>query len=160
MRPFSDFIAVILQHEGGLVDNPSDPGGLTNYGISQKQYPNLDIVNLTVNQATQIYYNDYWLRMNLDLLSDDLLKLHLFDMGVNAGIKTAIILLQRILGVTQDGIIGPNTASISNNFIGNLVQSYIEARENYYKYIVQIHPNESIFLNGWINRITNTNFLN
>ena len=125
MRPFSDFIKVILQHEGGLVDNPSDPGGLTNYGISQTAYPGLDIKNLTIEDATSIYYNDYWKKMNLDLLSDDFIKLHLFDMGVNAGIKTAIKLLQQILGVIQDGIIGPNTASVSNQFEDNLVQSYI-----------------------------------
>ena len=160
MRQFNDFIAVILKHEGGYVNNPSDPGGETKYGISKRAYPNLDIANLTVEQATEIYYNDYWSKMNLDLLSDDLLKLHLFDMGVNAGIKTAVILLQRILSVVQDGIIGPHTASLSNQFQGNLVQSYIEARENYYNYIVQLHPNESVFLNGWLSRISTTQFLN
>jgi lysozyme family protein len=158
MRTFEDYIKVILKHEGGYVNNPSDPGGETNYGISKRAYPNLDINNLTIEQASEIYYNDYWLKMNLDLLSNDLLKLHLFDMGVNTGIKTSVILLQKILQIVQDGIIGPNTASISNQFGGNLVQSYIEARENYYKYIVQIYPNEEIFLKGWINRILSTNF--
>src|SRR5208337_129570 len=160
MRPFDDYIAVILQHEGGYVNNPSDPGGETNYGISHNSYPGLDIKNLTVEDAKSIYYNDYWVKMNLDELSIDLLKLHLFDMGVNAGIKVAIKLLQKTLGIAQDGIVESDTASFSNQFQGDIVQSYIEARKNYYEYIVKVHPNESIFLNGWINRITNTNFLN
>lgn len=56
-------IARVLQEEDGYVYNPIDKGGETNYGISKRWYPNLDIKNLTVTQASKIYYQDYWLKI-------------------------------------------------------------------------------------------------
>ena len=47
--------------EGGYVNDPSDPGGETKFGVSKKSYPNLDIKNLTITQAKEIYYKDYWI---------------------------------------------------------------------------------------------------
>ena len=52
---FSDAVKIVLKHEGGYVDDPVDPGGETKYGISKKAYPFLDIKNLTIKQASDIY---------------------------------------------------------------------------------------------------------
>ena len=56
----------VLKIEGGYVNNPNDRGGETKYGISKRAYPNVDIKNLTLDKAKQIYYNDYWYNIKLD----------------------------------------------------------------------------------------------
>lgn len=65
---FSEMIDVVLKFEGGYVNDPKDPGGETNFGISKRQYPNLDIKNLTKDQAKQIYFRDYYLKYDIDKL--------------------------------------------------------------------------------------------
>jgi lysozyme family protein len=157
MRKFDDYIKIILLHEGGYINDPLDPGGETNYGISKRQYPNLDIKNLTEKQASDIYFNDYWTPMNLDILKDELLKLHLFDMGINAGIKSAIKLLQQIVSTKEDGILGNITAE-RVNYILNIVELYKLKRIEYYNSLVLKNSKLKKFLNGWINRVNLTNF--
>ena len=90
----------LIGHEGGLTENPNDPGGLTNYGISQRSYPNVDIRNLTVNQAKDIYQRDFW-----DVIGNahPAIKFQVFDFAVNSGINTAIRKLQAAIGVADDG---------------------------------------------------------
>lgn len=108
MSTFERAVAEILRQEGGLADNPHDPGGLTNYGISQRAYPSLDIRALTEADARAIYRRDYWLAPRLDRLPPGL-ALAAFDCAVNQGTGTAVRLLQAALGVTVDGVIGPKT---------------------------------------------------
>ena len=57
---FDEIIEVVLHHEGGYVNDPKDPGGETNYGISKRAYPDVDIKNLTEDGAKDIYRRDYW----------------------------------------------------------------------------------------------------
>lgn len=107
----TDFLRVIpllLELEGGYVNDPSDPGGETKYGISRRAYPSLDIANLTKDQASQIYYTDYWLKGQCQAIPFPLNCYH-FDTGVNQGITQAAHILQRTVGVTVDGVIGPAT---------------------------------------------------
>lgn len=159
MREFKDYLEVILRHEGGYVNHPSDPGGETKYGICKRSYPNLDIKNLTIEQASNIYYNDYWLKLNIDEIYDEDLKLQLFDMGVNAGIKTAIKLLQHIIEVTEDGIVGPITIKkINSNYI-DIVERYENARIEYYNHLVEKNPALQVFIKGWLNRVNTTKFI-
>ena len=103
---FETAVNTTLQYEGGYVNDPNDPGGETNFGISKKAYPNLDIKNLTVDDAKAIYKRDYWDKLNLDALPDGISSC-VFDSAVNQGPKEAIILLQRAAGVNADGILGP-----------------------------------------------------
>jgi lysozyme family protein len=85
-----------------------DPGGETKFGISKRQYPQLDITNLTIEQAKAIYKKDYW-----DVIKGDQLPFPLnvfvFDSSVNQGTAAATRLLQKTLNVTQDGIISVQT---------------------------------------------------
>lgn len=108
MTLFDAAFDTLVAHEGGLVSNPKDPGGLTKYGVSQRQYPNLDIANLTLDEAKALYYRDYWQRAQCDRLPPDLV-LDLFDAAVNSGIGQAIRWLQRSVGVADDGVMGPLT---------------------------------------------------
>ena len=107
-------ISVIMAFEGGLVNDPLDPGGVTKYGISKRSYPNIDIVNLTVVQAQAIYFRDYWLPVNAAQLPKQL-DLYVFDAAVNQGTHAALLMLQAACGVTQDGVMGAGTLSAAKN---------------------------------------------
>lgn len=123
---------LILEHEGGYVNDPNDPGGETNYGISKRAYPDLDIKNLTKEQAKAIYTKDYYLKSRCEQLPVGL-DVSVFDMSVNAGVKTACKLLQKLVCVPADGIIGPQTLKAVREYDGEIVTAYAKARINYYR---------------------------
>lgn len=108
MRDFDQAFGVIVGVEGGYSNDPRDPGGETKFGISKRAYPNLDIANLTLDDAKAIYLRDYWQRMHCDLIPWPL-SLCVFDCAVNQGPVMATRLLQRALSVAEDGILGPVT---------------------------------------------------
>lgn len=105
---FDQAVEKLFGHEGGFVDHPSDPGGATNYGISQRAYPGENIKGMTLERAKFLYHRDYWGPAGCDAVPDGI-KFDLFDMAVNAGVKAAAKCLQRAAGVTDDGIIGPRS---------------------------------------------------
>ena len=94
----------LIGHEGGYVNHPADPGGETNWGISKRSYPAVDIARLTREQAKTIYRRDFW-----DVVGEchPAIKFQVFDFAVNSGISTAIRKLQAALGVADDGVFGP-----------------------------------------------------
>jgi lysozyme family protein len=117
-----------IVQEGGKVDDPDDSGGPTRWGISRKSYPSVDLDKLTIADAKQIYYRDYWMKVRGEALPWPL-SLVLFDWAVHSGQVTAIMALQRILGCYIDGKFGPQTkasALAANQAV--LVQELIEDR--------------------------------
>lgn len=95
----------LIGHEGGYVNNPDDPGGETKWGISKRQYPSLNIKALTREEAKVIYRRDFW-----EPLADGLhnaVMYQVFDAAVNHGIGNSIRMLQRAVGVVDDGHWGP-----------------------------------------------------
>ena len=84
MSNFDRAFSVVVGEEGGYVNNPADPGGETKYGISKRQYPNIDIKNLSLQQARDIYQRDYWNTHDLDSLEYGKALL-VFDTAVNGG---------------------------------------------------------------------------
>lgn len=96
----------LISHEGGYVNHPNDPGGETNWGISKRSYPNLNIKALTRDDAKKIYKTDFWDAVGGDRLPSSVVY-QLFDFAVNSGIGTAIRYLQRAIGVADDGHWGP-----------------------------------------------------
>lgn len=104
---FDRAFATIVGQEGGYVNDPKDPGGETKYGVSKRSYPNEDIKNLTLARAKELYERDFWNAVKGDELPWPL-ALYVFDAAVNQG-PVAITLLQKALGVKQDGVFGAAT---------------------------------------------------
>lgn len=98
----------LLGHEGAYTTGEGDPGGETNWGISKRSYPSVDIKNLTRDQAKAIYQRDFW-----EPLGDahPAIKFQVFDFAVNSGIQTAIRKLQAAVGAADDGHWGPMSAA-------------------------------------------------
>ena len=109
---FEFAFAKVVSVEGGYVDDPKDPGGATKFGISQRSYPNVDIKNLTLDQAKAIYRADYWDAVSGDELPDPLSHL-VFDAAVNQGVSPAQKMMQEALGVKVDGEIGTEQIALS-----------------------------------------------
>lgn len=123
---FEACIECVLEIEKGYVFDSNDPGGETNWGISKRQYPHLDIKNLTRAEAINIYFQDYWTPLK-PLEVPPRLRLALLDAAVHHGVKQAIKLFQGAVGVQQDGVIGPQTltaakAKIESNALSNMLQ--------------------------------------
>jgi lysozyme family protein len=142
---FEILIPIILKHEGGYVNDPDDLGGETKYGITKRRYPNLDIKNLTKQQAIEIYKRDFYIPMKVGEVKDINLALHYFDMGVNAGAGTAKkMLIQALEEKEKNG--------------ANPVKVFKELRIAYYKRIAELRNNKK-FLAGWLNRVENTKII-
>ena len=152
-RPYAFDVAVelILVHEGGYVDHPSDPGGRTNYGISQRAYPDLNIKELTRDDAIEIYRRDYWVRCQCDKMPGGI-ALSVFDFAVNAGVTRAIRTLQYVLGVAVDGVIGPKTLAAAQDAGAEEVYAYADQRMLFYKGLTTF----STFGRGWTRRTEET----
>jgi lysozyme family protein len=147
---FSNALSRTLKFEGGYVNDPNDPGGETNFGISKRSYPHLDIKNLTLEEATKIYERDFWHRAGCARLPDAVAVAH-FDAAVNHGIAGAIKILQRALRVMDDGKLGPKTlAAVASNEVMELVDDMLWARLRYYFNISS--DKKAIFLRGWLLR--------
>jgi lysozyme family protein len=146
---FETAIPLILVHEGGLSDHPHDPGGLTKFGISQRAYPDLDIRNISVEQAKAIYKRDYWDRIKGDSLPEGISTL-VFDSAVNQGVPRATKMMQRALSVDADGIIGPRTlAAASRANLRDFAVRFGVERAMHYASL----PTFSIFGKGWLRRL-------
>ena len=113
---FARCVAEVFKHEGGYVNHPDDPGGPTNFGITQATLSDWrdepasedDVKNLTELEAREIYRALYWNAVHGDNLPAGV-DLAVFDFAVNSGVGRAVRALQRQLGVTADGAIGPVT---------------------------------------------------
>lgn len=104
----------VIGAEGGYSNDPNDPGGETNWGISKRSYPNVNIKDLTKEEAKLIYHHDFWLRISADSLPDGV-AFQVFDFAVNSGIETAIRYLQRAVHVADDGYWGPVSQQAVNS---------------------------------------------
>jgi lysozyme family protein len=152
---FDEIIEQVLEHEGGYVNDPTDLGGETKYGITKRFYPDVDIKNLTKEQAKKIYYDDYWVKNKVPQLPDNL-KHIFFDMCINQGRGTAVRVLQRACnakgaGLSVDGGFGPSTLGAINKYkpCDNRVRCY---RLKHYYDLVNKKPEQEKFLFGWYKR--------
>lgn len=112
MPIFEILIGRILGHEGGYVNDQSDPGGETKWGISKRSYPMLHIASLRKEDAIAIYKKDFWVPLKGDRFHDGV-AYQLLDSAVNSGLNQSIRFLQRALGVADDGIFGPVSIAAS-----------------------------------------------
>lgn len=137
----------LLGHEGGYVNDPQDPGGETNWGISKRSYPNVDIKALTREQAKEIYRRDFWEPLGD---ADPAIKFQVFDFAVNGGLATGLRKLQAAVRVADDGYWGPHSAAALAAMEKNDVLLRFNAqRLRYYTSL----RNRDRFLAGWVNRV-------
>jgi lysozyme family protein len=109
-------LALVLKEEGGYVNDPHDPGGRTNHGVTQETWEEYvghpvtedDMKNLTVHDITPLYKKNYWDACRCDDLPEGV-DYAVFDLSVNGGVRRAAKTLQTVLGVAADGNIGPIT---------------------------------------------------
>lgn len=139
-----------LNIEAGYVNDPKDPGGETKYGISKRAYPNLDILNLNLTQAINIYFSDYWMKVGLNNLHPALAS-QVFDHGVNHGAESSVKMLQGILHVAPDGNVGPMTAAAASRVhFTCLIFSFLSARIKFYTNDIAQWADDG---RGWTNRV-------
>lgn len=139
----------ILGAEGGYVNNPNDPGGETKWGISKRSYPLLDIKNLTIEDAVEIYKRDYLGKLKWREYHDGV-AYQLLDLAVHSGVKRATKILQEAIHVKPDGIIGPITISRINQISeSDLIMLLIAKRIEFLTGL----PTWNSFGKGWMRRI-------
>lgn len=139
---------LVVGLEGGYTNDPRDRGGETKYGISKRAYPDLDIPNLTVDQAKAIYRRDYWDACKCDQLPAPL-DIFVFDAAVNQGVGTAVKTLQRLIGVPVDGIIGPVTLGTASKMKREMAMLYMADRALQYTDMDQF----GLYGRGWLKRL-------
>lgn len=159
MNDFDKAIEITLKFEGGLSDHVNDKGGLTKYGISQKAYPGVDIRNLTLEKAKEIYKRDYWTPNHCDEMMWPV-NLCIFDWAVNSGGFIARMNLQNILKVKTDGKLGPKTIAALNLADPiELSNKLLDKRLYNYFLIVEESENQRQFLKGWVRRVNELSFI-
>jgi lysozyme family protein len=134
---FDEAVEFVLEHEGEYSDDPADTGGRTKFGISQRAYPDLDIPNLARGEAVEILRRDYWEKCRCSELPAGL-DLLVFDAAVNQGPGAAARMLQKVLRVAQDGIVGAITIRAAHSFDANVRQEFIARRAYQYALVPQV----------------------
>lgn len=158
---FPACLAEVLLHEGGFVNHPKDPGGMTNLGVTKQTYEDwighpvpADIMRrLTPALVSPLYRKKYWDALRCESLPKGL-DMCVFDFGVNAGPNRSGRYLQRLVGAAQDGQVGPATAKaveVKNAEIGTeaLIGRFQDARRAYYRQL----PTFATFGRGWLRRV-------
>lgn len=165
MQKYNKAFEELIGIEGGYVFDPVDRGGETKYGITKRTYPHLDIKSLSLQDAKNIYYSDFWntSRMNLDDFEYEI-AYELFDTGVNAGMGTARRILQRALNLLNrvetiyddlkvDGWIGPQTMNAIKKVKKRKLLKVLNGLQfmHYYDIVDNDHTQERFFA-GWVER--------
>ena len=147
-QKFEKAFEYIIQNDGDYVFDKNDPGGETKFGISKRSYPALNIKDLTLEDAKKIYYRDFWQKGKFEEIDDEKVATQVFDLSVNLGIRSAVIVLQRALRsvgktVQEEGLIGPQTllATLNSDPRCLLVAIKSEAAR-YYRQIVAKNPSQ------------------
>lgn len=161
MNAWNAALAATLAEEGGLVDHPSDPGGITNHGVSIRFAGSIgldvdgdgrttaaDIRALTREQAAQIYREHFWEPARCDALPPAVALAH-FDAAVNAGLRRAARLLQAAVGSPTDGVIGPATLrAVRAQPVASVVTDMVDARMEWQRTLA----GAATFGRGWRRR--------
>lgn len=121
----------VIKREGGYVNDPKDKGGETNFGISKRRYPNVDIANLTLADALAIYRRDYWDIYNLDKYS-----LPFSVAAFDSYVQHRPQVVQKMLDEAKEDW-----------------KRLITARRDFYGRIVANDPSQAKFLKGWTIRL-------
>jgi lysozyme family protein len=153
---FAEALQRVLKHEGGFVNHPADPGGMTNLGVTKKvweEWVGYEVDEkamraLTPAQVAPLYKAKYWDKIRGDDLPDGV-DYAVFDAAVNSGPGRAAKWLQACVGVEVDGEIGPKTLAAVAAFKGDLVDDYSKRRLSFLMDL----PHWATFGKGWSRRV-------
>lgn len=149
-----------LKEEGGFVNHPKDPGGMTNLGVTKKVWEEWvgkevteeEMRALTPDDVKPLYQRNYWNACRCSELPAGL-DLCVFDTAVNSGPGRAVRILQGCIGTTVDGAIGPKTVAAVNQFkdasLVHLIEDYCSARQ---AFLISL-PTFATFGKGWTARV-------
>ena len=154
---FEECLALVLKHEGGYVNNPKDPGGMTNLGVTKRVWE--EYVGHPVDEAAMralgpadvapLYKKNYWDKIKGDALPRGV-DYACFDLAVNSGVGRAAKFLQQAVGVSADGAIGPATLdAVEKADPRSLATEICDLRLNF----LQSLPTWSTFGKGWGRRV-------
>lgn len=181
MTVFERAVAIVLRHEGIFSDDPDDPGGPTNYGISLRFLQGMvldldgdgwmdgdldhdgdidvdDIRLVDKERATEIYHDQFWNRYGYHRLGDFMVATKIFDLAVNMGPRQSHKVLQRAIRAGGyhrtkiDGILGPLTFAAANGTWLGLIQASRSEAAGVYRMIAAIKPRSEKYLAGWMAR--------
>jgi len=153
---FDKCLEMLLSHEGGFVNHPEDPGGITNLGVTKKVYDEWtgresteqEMRDLTPEDVAPIYKKNYWDRVKGDSLPSGL-DWACFDWAVNSGSGRPAKAVQRAVGATQDGAIGPQTLGLIMEKDPEEIINYVYGvRQDFYKGLKTFET----FGRGWTRR--------
>ena len=137
----------LLGHEGGYSNDARDPGGETNWGVSKRSYPGVDIKNMTMDQAKAIYRRDFWMPLGD---AHPAIKFQVFDFAVNGGLSAALRKLQAAIGVADDGHWGPvSVARLASLDANDVLLRFNAQRLRFYTGL----SNWPTYGKGWTNRV-------
>jgi lysozyme family protein len=154
---FTEALEHVLKHEGGFVNHPSDPGGMTNLGVTRAVWEEwvkrgsseAEMRSLTPEMVAPLYKQKYWDRVKCDDLPSGV-NYVVFDASVNSGTGRAAKWLQQAVGAVADGAIGPNTlAKVKAHDADSLVNAYCDNRLNFLKGLKTFDT----FGRGWTRRV-------
>lgn len=154
---FNEALKAILKHKGGYVNHPKDPGGRTNLGVTQKVWEEWvghpvgekEMRALTPDTVAPMYKKKYWDAVKADELPTGLDYL-MFDFAINAGPGRAAKTMQKAIGTTPDGAIGPKTmAALKAADPTDLIAKFSMEKELFYKAL----PTFATFGKGWLRRV-------
>lgn len=151
---FARILAATLDYEGRVVAHDrKDKGGVTAYGISKAAHPDaFEDGPPSLDEAVAIYLEDYWLDAGVSELPEAVAAA-LFDYRVHSG-DTAIRELQRLVGATADGVVGPETLERVKRFGERLVgEALIDRREQNLRRVLDFQPEFNRWMRGWMNRL-------
>ena len=155
-KNFDECLALLLSHEGGFVNHPKDPGGMTNLGVTKAVYDKYvghesteeEMRALTPELVGPLYKANYWDKARCDDMPSGV-DWAIFDWGVNSGMSRPVKALQRIVGVTADGGVGPYTLrAIGSKDSAELVEKMYDARQAFYESLSTFET----FGKGWTRR--------
>ena len=176
MADFNTAYQITKRWEGGFQINPNDRGNYnsngelvgTHFGIAAFVYEDVigrpptqqDMRNLTESEAAAIFKTRFWDKIEGSLIFDQQVANIFFDGAVNHGTNRGTKLLQEVLGVTVDGIVGGQTLNAINTSNPEQVFNLYKAnRTTFYRQIAIDRPQNAVFLNGWLNRINSFNYI-